>query len=166
MVGRLARLVAALLLIVGAVGSVLVIGMRRKSPLVLDTVRRLNRAVFNPQQMRSAGTPGAYASVIHHRGRSSGRAYETPVGAVSTDEGFVIALPYGTHSDWVKNVLASGSATLVTEGSTYAVDEPEIVSMEGIEAWFPPQDQRSHRLFGVDQGLRLRRVEPAGSRAD
>jgi hypothetical protein len=42
--------------------------------------------------------------------------------AFATDDGFVIALPYGPGADWVKNVLASGSATIVNEGDTWLID--------------------------------------------
>jgi hypothetical protein len=63
------------------------LGMRARSRPLLDAVRRFNRAVSNPRQMQSAGTPGAYASVIRHTGRSSGRPYATPVGAVAAEDG-------------------------------------------------------------------------------
>ncbi len=138
---------------------ILLMGMRAKSPRVLGAVRRVNRAVFNPQQMKSAGTEGAYASIIEHRGRTSGRRYETPVGALATEDGFVIALPYGSQADWLRNVLASGSATIVNEGSTYRVDQPEVVPIAAAADHFSASDQRAHRLFGVDQCLRVRRVE-------
>ena len=46
-----------------------------------------------PLAIKSAGGPGASASGVHHVGRTSGRSYSTPVGAVPTDDGFVIALP-------------------------------------------------------------------------
>jgi hypothetical protein len=91
----------------------------------------------------------------------SGRAYETPVGAVATDDGFVIALPYGLRADWMKNVLASGSATIVNEGRTYEVDRPEIIPLEEGNAYFPGKEQRTHCRFGVENCLRLRRVGPS-----
>jgi deazaflavin-dependent oxidoreductase (nitroreductase family) len=92
--------------------------------------------------------------------RTSGRPYATHVGAVATDEGFVIALVYGSETDWLKNVLASGSATIVHEGSTYRVDEPEVVPIGTAAAYLAVNDRRNHRMFGVDQCLRVRRAEP------
>ena len=77
-----------------------------------------------------------------------------------TDDGFVIALPYGLSADWLKNVLASGSATIAHDGSTYDVDRPEVVPLSTVEHQFSPTDQRAHRLFGVDQCLRVRRTVP------
>jgi len=77
---RTMTVVGALLLGLLTVVIVFVLRMRARSQRVLNAVRRVNRAIVNPRQMRSAGTPGAYASVIRHRGRTSGRPYETPLG--------------------------------------------------------------------------------------
>jgi deazaflavin-dependent oxidoreductase (nitroreductase family) len=151
--------VAAVLLGLAAVMIAFVVGMRAKSPAVLDTVRRTSRAM-KPLVLRSAGTPGASASVIRHVGRVTGRPFETPVGAVAIDGGFVIALPYGPNTDWLRNVLATGSATIVDEGTTYEVDRPEVVALAMEERSFSPADQRAHRLFGVEECLRVRRVVP------
>ncbi|HSW41902.1 MAG TPA: nitroreductase family deazaflavin-dependent oxidoreductase [Patescibacteria group bacterium] len=164
---QLAALAGALILGCGAIALAFIVGWRAKSPLVLNPLIRLQRAIINPREMRSAGTPGAYASVIRHLGRVSGRPYETPVGAVATEEGFVIALPYGSRTNWLRNVLAHESATIVHEGHTHNVDQPAIVPMQAVEAHFTPADRRSFRWFGTDQALRVRRTEPgrAGERS-
>ncbi len=161
MLERLAILGVILAIGLGAIGLVVLVGMRAKSPLVLRPLVLLQRAVINPRQMRSAGSPGAYASVIRHRGRISGRAYETPVDAVPTDDGFVIALVYGSRTSWLRNVLASGSATIVHEGQAYEVDRPEVVPMRSVEARFAAGDRRGFRWLAVDEALRVRRIEPA-----
>jgi deazaflavin-dependent oxidoreductase (nitroreductase family) len=153
--------VAVLIGVVLIVGSVFVFGIRTKDRHVLNAVRRFNHVVGNPLQMRSAGGAGAYASVIRHRGRSSGSTYETPIVAEPTADGFVIATVYGSETDWLKNVLASGSATIVYEGREYAVDRPEIVPMQEAAASFPAKQQRMHRRFGVNRCVVLRRVGPA-----
>jgi deazaflavin-dependent oxidoreductase (nitroreductase family) len=155
------KLVGGLAAAVMIIGLVLLAGMRTKCPPVLTAVRRFNRAVGNPRAMKTAGTPGAYASVIRHVGRTSGNGYETPVGAFATDDGFLIALPYGQSADWVKNVLASGSAVLVDEGGTYRVTEPEIVATGDVVEHLPAGEQRMLRLFGVSESLRFGRVEAA-----
>ena len=138
------------------------IGMRRKTPWVLNGVRRFSRAVGNPLQMRSAGTPGAYASVIRHDGRRSGRSYATPVAAEPTSDGFVIGLVYGPHTDWLKNVLASGTATIEREGRSYPVDRPEMVSTEEVRDVFEPKELRTLRRYRVTSCLRLRTVDVPG----
>lgn len=89
----IARTAGVLALAIATVGSALIVGMRTKWPPVDRGVRRFNRAVTNPLVLRSAGSPGAGASVIRHIGQSSGHSDDTPVGPFATDDGYVIALP-------------------------------------------------------------------------
>ncbi len=159
MLRLIAIVIGGLVLAFAAIGLVFFVGLRRKSPRVRRLVRRFARVVVNPRMLTTAGTPGAYASVVHHVGRTTGRPYRTPVVAEPTDDGFVIALPYGTTSNWVRNVLASGSATLVHEGTTYQVDRPEVVPLGPMADRFSAKDQRSHERFLVDQCLRFRRAD-------
>lgn len=84
-------------------------------------LRRLT-TVMRPIAMRSAGREKSSTSVVRHVGRRSGRTYETPVVAVEHDDGFLIALPYGDRTDWLKNVVASGAAFVVSHGQTFPVD--------------------------------------------
>jgi deazaflavin-dependent oxidoreductase (nitroreductase family) len=135
---------------------VMLLGMRTKSGPVLGLVRRFNRAVTNRRVLRSAGAPGAPASIIRHVGRSSGRPYETPVGPFQIGDDFVIALPYGPSTDWVRNVFAAGSATLIHEGRTVRVHDPEVVPTSVVVHDLPASQRRVLRVFGVDQCLRLR----------
>ncbi len=153
MFGILQRLVMVVLVL----AVLFVVGMRRKWQPVLDAVRRASRA-FKPLVMKTAGTEGASASIVRHVGRRSGRRYATPVVAVPTPDGFAIALPYGARTDWLKNVLASGSATLVTEGSEQTIDHPEVVPLEDVTEYFPAKERRQHRQFAVATALRIRRA--------
>jgi deazaflavin-dependent oxidoreductase (nitroreductase family) len=155
----ISKAAGTLVLVVSVTGIVFVAGMRAKSPAVVNGVRKLGRAT-RPLTIKSAGGPGAYASVVHHIGRTSGRSYSTPVAAVPIDDGFVVALPYGLNADWFKNVLASGSATIDHDGIAIDVDRPEVVPLSAVEHQFSPGDQRAHRLFGVDQCLRVHRTVP------
>jgi hypothetical protein len=156
---QVATLAGALFVGLVAIALVVLVAWRAKSPLVLRPLIRLQRGIINPRQMQSAGSPGAYAAVIRHRGRVTGRSLETPVGAVPAGDGFLIALMYGSRASWCQNVLASGSATIVHEGHTYAVDQPEIIPMQAVAAQFTAGDQRGFRVLRVDQALRVRRVE-------
>ena len=69
-------------------------------------------------------------------------------------------VPYGASADWVKNVLAQGSAVIVNEGNTYQLERPELVSSEKAMAEIPPKYQRSLRLFDVEEFLWVRFVGP------
>jgi deazaflavin-dependent oxidoreductase (nitroreductase family) len=155
---QLAVIAGAVVLGLGLLAGTFFIGMRSKNPIVLGAVIWLSKAVFNRAQMRTAGTPGAYAGIVRHVGRVSGRAYETPVSPVPTDDGFAIALVYGDRTSWLRNVLASGRATLVTEGETWEVDRPELVPMTAVERWFSAGDVRSFKRMRVVDALRLHRV--------
>jgi len=157
--GVVATFVVVLVLVLVAIGVVFFVGMRTGSPFVRHTVRRFNRAFGNPHQMKTAGRPGAYASVIRHVGRTTGRPYETPLVPFPTGDGFVIALPYGPGTDWAKNVIASGSATIIHEGNPYPVARPELVPVSWAAPYLPAKEQRSLRRFHVDQCLLVRRVE-------
>ena len=157
----IARVVAGAVVALAVVATVFLVGMRTKSPAVVDRMRRFNRAVTNPRVLRSAGSPGASASVIRHVGRVSGRLFETPVGPFAVGDDFVVGLPYGPRADWVRNVLANGSATLVHEGRTVPVHQPEVVPTLEVASDLPSSEQRTLRIFGVDQCLRLRPV-PGG----
>jgi hypothetical protein len=63
---------------------------------------------------------------------------------------------YGSGTDWLKNVLAAGSATIVHEGVSPEVDSPQVVPLADIAGDFPPGTIRSLRLFPVTEALRLR----------
>ena len=161
MAGTILIVLAVLFLALSAIATVYVLGIRSQSSRVRTAARRFHRGVGNPLQLRSAGAPGTYASVLRHQGRTTGRTYQTPVWAVPTEDGFVIAIVYGSGTDWLKNVLASGAAAIVHQGHTDPVDQPEIVPIERARACFPAMLQRTHRLVRVDGCLRVRRVKVA-----
>jgi deazaflavin-dependent oxidoreductase (nitroreductase family) len=151
-VKALLKLVTFVALALGAVGAVFLSGMRSKSPLVLNAVRRTGRATKGFVLPR-AGIAGSAYAVIRHVGRKSGRVYETPMQPVKTDDGFAVALPYGRNTDWLKNVLAAGRATLVFDGETYEIDRPEVVAMRDANGLFSEREQRIHDLFRVEDCL-------------
>ena len=121
----------------------------------IQNALRLFTRAMRPLALRSAGQEGSNTSVVRHVGRRSGRAYETPVIAVQHDDSFLIALPYGQRTDWLKNVLGKGSATIVANGHTYEVDQPEVIPMAEATAYFRPREQRMHRQFRVDAALQV-----------
>jgi deazaflavin-dependent oxidoreductase (nitroreductase family) len=156
---QLLAILGAVVLGLAALAIAFEVGWRKKSGLVLGPIVWLSKKVMNPMQMRSAGTPGAYASIIRHRGRVSGAAYETPVGVVADGDAFLVALPYGPRTQWLRNVLAAGSATLVHEGTTYQVDRPELIAMATVADRFSASDRGMFRWLRVEDCLRLRNVE-------
>lgn len=121
---------------------------------IRTALRRLTQAT-RPLAMRSAGTEKSSTSFVRHVGRRSGRTFQTPVVAVEQDDSFLIALPYGERTDWMKNVLASGTATVVSHGRTYGVDQPKVIPMTEATQYFGQKEQKLHRRFAVDTCLRV-----------
>ncbi|MWC00019.1 nitroreductase family deazaflavin-dependent oxidoreductase [Agromyces seonyuensis] len=68
-------------------------------------------------------------AVIRHHGRKSGTAYETPIAVVpTTDRSIVmIGLPWGTGTNWARNVLAADGATLHWKGRDVALTHPRVI---------------------------------------
>ena len=122
-----------------------------------SALRRLTQ-VTRPIAMRKAGTVSSKTSLVRHIGRTSGRSYETPIVTVEYADGFLIALPYGARTDWLKNVVANGRASIVTGGQTYDVDRPQIVPMSEATAHFKTKEQKLHRRFGIESCLQVHRL--------
>jgi deazaflavin-dependent oxidoreductase (nitroreductase family) len=88
-------------------------------------VRRWNKAGLNRVTRHIAPwAPGL--GVIIHRGRRSGRLYQTPVNVFSVTDGYVFALTYGPDTDWVQNVLAAGGCELRSRGHTTQLTSPRL----------------------------------------
>jgi deazaflavin-dependent oxidoreductase (nitroreductase family) len=151
------KTITAVILGLGIAAVIFVVGMRRKTPVVLNAVRRSGRAM-KPLVLRSAGTADSPTAVVEHVGRTSGRRYDTPVVAAPTDDGFVIALPYGPNTDWLKNVLTAGRATIRFQGASHDVEHPELVDIDQVDEHFAPKEQRAHRRFQVHDALMVRTV--------
>jgi hypothetical protein len=71
------------------------------------------------------------------------------------DGGYIFILMYGTGSDWVKNILSSGSATLTIDGKVVELASPRVLGDE--EAWreLPDATPRPPGFLNVTQCLRM-----------
>jgi deazaflavin-dependent oxidoreductase (nitroreductase family) len=118
-----------------------------------QVVGRWNKAGLNRLTRHIAPwMPGL--GVIVHRGRRSGRRYQTPVNVFSAGTGYVIALTYGPETDWVKNVLAAGGCELRTRGQTILLGSPRLFhdqSRSGIR----PVERQVLRILNVAGFLSL-----------
>jgi len=93
--------------------------------------------------------------LVVHRGRRSGRTYQTPVNTFPTADGYVIALTYGAgNTDWVKNVQAAGGCELRTRGRVVQLDAPRVYHDETRREIGSPHRQVL-RLIGVADFLSL-----------
>lgn len=85
-----------------------------------------NRRFVNPVVEPLAGYLPLW-SAVDHVGRRSGREYRTPVTAFATSDGVAVLLPYGTDTDWVRNLRAAGSGKVVIDGRSLLVENPRVV---------------------------------------
>ena len=115
---------------------------------------QINKRVFNPLALRK----GKY-QVICHVGRTSGQPYRTPIEALPVDDGFIFVLVYGSRSDWVQNVLASGTAKLETDGVTLDLVSPELITADEAFERLSPGVKRPPRLLKIDGFLAMRVVQ-------
>ncbi|MGW4394181.1 nitroreductase/quinone reductase family protein [Amycolatopsis nivea] len=120
-----------------------------------DALRTFNKHILNPAMLRIAGRRFCYAGVVRHTGRRSGTAYATPVVADRTENGFLVPLPYGTRTDWVRNVCAAGHAVLEVKGDTYRVTAPEILGAAAALPQARPSHARVWRRLGIEHYLSL-----------
>ena len=120
-------------------------------------VARINRRITNPVVRRFAGRTRGFA-IVEHRGRTSGRLYRTPVNVVAVPDGFLVALTYGSTSDWVRNVFTASGATLEYRGERVAVGNPRIVEEEGSHSAFPAPVRAVLKVLDVRKYLELDRL--------
>jgi deazaflavin-dependent oxidoreductase (nitroreductase family) len=86
----------------------------------VPATRRPPRSPVIGRILKIAGRRLRAYSIVTHVGRRSSRPYRNPVSAYPLGDGFVIAVLYGRESQWVRNVMASGSFTLRTKGRAAA----------------------------------------------
>jgi deazaflavin-dependent oxidoreductase (nitroreductase family) len=122
----------------------------------------VNRVLTNRITGLFAGhVPGF--GVIVHQGRRSGRQYRTPVNVFGVPGGYLVALTYGTDSDWVKNVLAGNGCVLEVRGRRVRLVDPRIVRDESRRG-VPPVVRTVLGLLGVSDFLRLSTGSPGPDR--
>jgi deazaflavin-dependent oxidoreductase (nitroreductase family) len=98
--------------------------------------------------------------ILTHIGRKSGKIYRTPINVFRTADGFIIALTYSSQSEWVKNVLASGSCELKTVGRNYRLSDPKVV--HDPTRWrFPFVVRLVLGLVGADEYMELSKSKDA-----
>lgn len=85
---------------------------------------------LNPRLLRLARKRPPLA-VLHHTGRTSGRAYETPVQAYRTETGFLVGMAYDADANWALNILASGTGEMTRGRRRYVLSHPR---RRGVEA--------------------------------
>ena len=110
----------------------------------------INKRVFNPRAIAGGKWP-----VLTHVGRSSGQEYRTPLDAHPVAGGYLFVLVYGSESDWVRNVLAAGNATLLVDGRVVALTAPRLVGRDEAERALPADVSRPPKILRISEFLRM-----------
>jgi deazaflavin-dependent oxidoreductase (nitroreductase family) len=95
-------------------------------------------------------------AVIEHHGRKSGATYRTPIVARRTDGGFVLPVPFGPNTNWVRNVLAAGEATITWKGGSHPVTAPRLVDLAAATPSLSGFMRRGATRFGITDWLEVR----------
>lgn len=75
-------------------------------------------------------------AVIKHRGRTSGREFETIVTAYRKNDLLAIGLMHG-KTNWVKNVLAAGEADIRVGGKDLRLVNPRVLPAGTVDPALP-----------------------------
>ena len=125
-------------------------------PVVVDRVRRFNRAVTNPRVLRSAGSPEGRIGVGDPPRRAGvGPIVRDPGGSVRHRRRLRGRVAVRARRRLGAQVVAGGSATLVHEGRRCGGPARSVSTAEIVRE-LPLSEQRTLRLFGVDRCLRMR----------
>ena len=117
---------------------------------------RFNRVVTNRLVGPFAARLPGFA-IVTHVGRRSGREHSNPVNLFRSADRYVIALTYGADSQWVRNALAAGEASVETRGRRLRLIEPEVVH-DPTRSHVPPPVRPILAAANVSDFMLLRRA--------
>jgi deazaflavin-dependent oxidoreductase (nitroreductase family) len=121
--------------------------------------RHVAMRYVNPVTRRVAGKLPTFG-VLTHRGRKTGRTYQTPINVFRRGDAYFFFLTYGSDAQWVKNVLAAGSCSLETRGRVLQLVEPELITDPELRPAPAVARFVERRIAGVTQYLRMRAASP------
>jgi deazaflavin-dependent oxidoreductase (nitroreductase family) len=111
---------------------------------------QINKRVFNKMALKRGDWP-----VLTHVGRSSGKVYRTPLEVHPVDDGYMFILMYGSGSDWVKNVLAAGTASLEIDGEEIKLVSPRLVPEDVAWQRLPVDTKAPPKVLRVSEFLQV-----------
>ena len=127
-------------------------------PTRLQFLQPFTIRFVNPLTRLVAGwLPGF--GILEHRGRTSGKAYRTPMNVFRRGDEYVFALTYGPDVQWVKNILAAGECRLVTGGRSLRLVGPRLFH-DPTRSLMPPVVRQFLGFMHVTEFLRMR-IEPS-----
>jgi deazaflavin-dependent oxidoreductase (nitroreductase family) len=117
-------------------------------PMVFPPLaERLQIKYMNPVTRRLARYLPTFA-VIKHRGRTSGKSYETVVNAFRKGDVLAVMLAHG-KTNWVKNVLAAGEAEVHLFRRDVRITNPRVLPAGTDDPSLPLVVRRGGKNIGV-----------------
>jgi deazaflavin-dependent oxidoreductase (nitroreductase family) len=136
----------------------IVLGKARQQQEIRDRMRAFNKRRVNPLVLKMASNRSGVFAIIKHVGRRSGREYSTPVVAEPFEDGFIIPLPYGSDTDWYRNVVAAGTCSLVWNGQEYTLNKPEVITLSETLHAYSPMRRILFAASGIKEHLLLHQI--------
>lgn len=134
---------------------------KSRNPRVIGWLTWYHKHVTNPVWVRFFAGRSTNSALLHHVGRKSGKAFVTPLTAHKSEDTIIIPMPYGTETDWLRNLQAAGQGVVELDHLSYSVDEPEVVPVDEVMALLSPMVARIVQLHETEKALRLRVAGPA-----
>jgi deazaflavin-dependent oxidoreductase (nitroreductase family) len=104
-----------------------------------------------------AGPMGDFVMVLVHRGRRTGKRYETPV-AYLRQGADILAISNGKiYANWFLNIVAAGEAEIVIKGETQSVRVARITDPAAIAETF---ETFRAEYKGFERAFRIKRDAP------
>jgi hypothetical protein len=95
-------------------------------------------------------------AVVRHRGRVSGRDLAVPVAVLPTPDGFIVNLPWGAGTNWVRNVLAADGCTIRWKGRDHRMESPHVIDAAQARPYYSKTMwAMAQKLFPADAWLLL-----------
>lgn len=120
-----------------------------------DLVVRAGKIV-NPWMVRIAGRVPPWV-VLHHVGRRSGKAYNTPLVAFAARPEHeivaVLPLPWGSGTDWARNTMSAGTVRLTRGGTDFVVKDVRLVPAYEAVGWLASVPSMLLSAAGIENCL-------------
>ena len=100
--------------------------------------------------------------ILRYRGRTTGKAYRTPMNVFRDGDEYVFALTYGSDVQWVKNILAAGECGLRSMGRERRLVQPRLYT-DPTRRDMPFPVRQLLGLLNVTEFLRMRIADATGA---
>ena len=134
---------------------------KSRNPRVTEWLTWYHKHVTNPVWVRFFAGRSANSALLHHVGRKSGKTFVTPLTAHKSEDTIIVPLPYGTETDWLRNLQAAGQGVIEFDNRRYTVNEPDVVSVDDVMPLLSPMVARIVQLHETEKALRLHVTGPA-----